>query len=301
MQKDSNFPEGISLNQLKSKLKIIFFFIGCLNNLCIEITLCYSNDLAKKFKHDKFMTIFHFIMLIFAMLIRIINAKYMLKIRHRIKNLLVVACFSVGILLMIIAFWKQWFAFTLFSMIFFGMGTSLGEGNNLGFLKGFPSEIYAGYTAGTGLSGLIGSTFYFLLKLFKFPFYAVNLSMLIFYPLYVLMFHLACVYKAKLTEFYKQSSDFEQEGSKEHLLDQLNVEDIEAKVNDELSFQNFKLVWPSCKFLFFSFFCLYLFEYVSNSWMTSHIVASFRGKYDDDSVPFFNKFGFAVAGPWSSF
>ena len=77
---------------------------------------------------------------------------------------------------MLIAYWKNIFILTLVTMLFFGIGTSLGEANNLGFLKGFPAETSAGYTTGTGLSGLLGTVFYFLLKLFHFSFYAVNLS-----------------------------------------------------------------------------------------------------------------------------
>jgi hypothetical protein len=197
---------------------------------------------------------------------------------------------------MIIAFWKNIFYFTLVTMIFFGAGTSLGEVNNLGFLKSFPTEISAGYASGLGLSGLIGTVFYLLLKIFDFSFYTVNLSMLVFYPLYVLMFHFACVYKKKFTAFNFIDGNLEEEISQESIsILQSNIEREEAEINQYLSWKNLKMLWPYCNVLFIFYFLLYLFEYVSNSWLTSHIVKTYSKKYPEDEQPFFIKNGFELA------
>jgi battenin len=294
LQKPKNSKE--TPKQIRSRTNLIFFFIGTLNNLCIEITLVYSNDLAKHFHHDNIMTIFHAIMIIFAISTKIINSRYLLKVKHRTKNIIVVLCFTTGVVLLLIAYWKDLFVLVLMTMLFFGIGTSLGEANNLGFMKGFSSDVSAGYTTGTGLSGLIGTTFYLLLKLFHFSFYVVNLTMLIFYPLYVLMFHLACVYKKKNDEINLVDISLTQELNEEvESVNQEEVEQNEAQVNQFLTFDNLKLLWPHCKHLFLSVFLLYLLEYVSNSWLTSHIVKKFTDKYDKDNIPFFITYGFEFA------
>ena len=285
------------LESLKLKSKIIFFFIGTLNNICVEITLVYSNDLAKQFNKTSIMTIFHAFMIIFAISTRIINAKYLLNIRHRIKNLIVVACFCIGVVSMLIAYWKNIFILTLVTMLFFGIGTSLGEANNLGFLKGFPAETSAGYTTGTGLSGLLGTVFYFLLKLFHFSFYAVNLSILVFYPFYIFSFHYACILKKKISKYSNQNLSFKQGESLQSSdsLTQSVIEENEAAVNKSISWKNVKLLWPTCKFLFILFFCLYLLEYVCNSWLTSHIVSSFSNQYKKGESPFCITYAFELA------
>ena len=291
-----------SIRIQRTHTKWIFFSLGALNNLCVEMTLCYSNDLAKSFHHDSLMTIFHCVMIVFAILTRLVNARCFLKVKHRFKNLFVVLCFALGAGCMILAFWKNLFILTLLSMVFFGIGTSLGESNNLGFLKGFPTEISASYNSGTGFSGLIGTSFYLLLKIFHFSFYAVNLCILLFYPLYILMFHLACVYQKKYRESESLSNSLSMNlsGDQEPHT-QVAVEQEQAQKNNLLNWVHLKKLWPNCRLYFSIFFALYLLEYVSNSWLTSHFISSFTARYDKDNAPFFVFYGFELASVFYRF
>ena len=272
----------------------IFFSLGTLNNLCVEMTLCYSNDMAKDFHKEKFMSIFSLFSVVFAISIRMINAKWMLHIRHRTKNILVICFFVCGVSFMLLAKSTNTFTLTLFGSIFFGAGTSLGESNNLGFLKGFPPSMSGAYSSGTGLSGVIGSVFYLLLKLFHFSFYTVNLLILIFYPFYAFVFYKACVLK----EYIETPQTLYEETilGNEQPANLKQVEINEAKVNEHLNIALIKKLWPFTAYLYFSFFLLYLLEYISNSWFTSHIVHNFDKIYKvDEKKPFFIEYGFEIA------
>merc|ERR1740139_27974 len=241
------------------------------------------------------MSIFSGCMVVFAILIKLVNIKYLLHITHRTKNLMVICSMVLGGICMVTAFAARIFVFTLFGCLFFGLGTSLGESTNLGFLKGFPNWVSGGYTSGTGLSGLIGTVFYFLLKLFHFSFYAVNLSIFIFYPIYAFVFYRVCVLKKRLENLPSTEDLFLSENlNDEECKDLTTIEEKEATVNEHLKLSNVKNFFPQAKAFFVWFFLLYLMEYMASSWFTSYIVAKYAAKYPKDRQPFFVNYGFEL-------
>ena len=46
---------------------------------------------------------------------------------------------------------------SLLGILLIGMGSTLGESTNLGFLKGFPGESLAYYSASNSLAGILGN------------------------------------------------------------------------------------------------------------------------------------------------
>jgi hypothetical protein len=317
-------------SSMNKRCFFIFFFLGALNNLSYEVILCFSNDLAKEFNEEKFMSVFSGCLVLFGIFARFINSKFLLKIRHRTKNFIVIAFFVLGILTMFFAKYFNVFVFSLFGTLFFGIGTSLGDSNDLGFMKGLPSIVASGHSSGTGLSGMVGSSFYLLLKIFNFSFYAVIGSMLVFYPFYGFCFHLALRFKQEwnsvqvkakenslLEDEIENETNKEKEGLKKEEQDDANeffdndntthresdklelemgaIEDQESQINQNLTWQNLKTVWPKSYSYIIAFFTLYLLEYIANSWITSQIIEEFSKKYDPNHQPFFIEYGFELA------
>jgi hypothetical protein len=304
---------------LNRKCFFIFFFLGALNNLSYEVILCYSNDLAKQFDKESFMSSFAGCLVLFGVLARFANSTLLLKIRHRTKNYIVIASFVLGVGVLVISKYFNIFIFSLIGTTLLGIGTSLGDTNDLGFMKGLPSIVASGHSSGTGLSGAVGTSFYLLLKIFDFSFYAVVCSMLLFYPFYGLCFHFAVKFKQdwnahlktlkeeRLLTNEKPENEPEMDvltpeynrtdtGEEELELEVEAIEDQESQVNQNMNWKNFKQIWPKSYSYILGFFTLYLLEYIANTWITSQIVNEYSKKYNhDEKKPFFIEYGFEVA------
>jgi hypothetical protein len=185
------------------------------------------------------------------------------------------------------------------------MGTSLGDSTNLGFMKGLPATVASGHSSGSGLSGLIGTSFYLLLKVFDFPFHVVVSSMLFFYPLYVLNFHLAVRLKRELRQIQHQPGRGEDRTGFVNLSTSLSVESSrldlkfierqESEVNENISWALFKEVLPKSYSYITAYYTLYLLEYMANSWLTSIIVRNYSNSPRYDPNSFSLKYGFECA------
>ena len=193
-----------------------------LNNLSYEVILCYSNDLAIRFDKVNFMSAFSGCLVLVGLVIRMFNTKFLLRVRHRYKNWMVIASFVVGVGLMMLADNLNIFELTLLGTIFFGIGTSLGDSTNVGFIKGLPPIVAAGHSSGSGLSGVIGSTFYLLLKIFNFSFMDVNIAMLFFYPIYAVVFWRAVCFKKEFDQLIMGEGGNHVEGEQSEIETPLN-------------------------------------------------------------------------------
>lgn len=93
---------------------------------------------------------------------KFLNLKYLLRIRHRYKvnfaGITLALCF-LGIYICLTEGHRHHFFFwiSLSLSILVGSMSSLGDITIYGFLKVLPSQVYAGFAAGTGSSGMIGS------------------------------------------------------------------------------------------------------------------------------------------------
>ena len=307
----------LNSSSLNRRCFLIFFFLGALNNLSYEIICCFSNDLAKEFHEEQFMSVFSGCLVLFGVLARFANSKFLLKVRHRTKNYSVIGFFVLGVAIMLMAKYFEVFALSLVGTVLLGIGTSLGDSNDIGFMKGLPPIVANGHSAGTGLSGIIGSTFYLLLKVFNFSYYAVIGSMLLFLPFYGWCFHLAVRFKQQWNSVQLQNqshrllrsdklserdSDQRPLGSQDHqetaeeLELEINaIEDQESRVNDNLTWANTRAVWPLARSYILGYFVLYLLEYVANSWVMSQIISEFTEQYGPRHQPFYIEYGFELA------
>ena len=105
-------------------------------------------------------------------IIRLVNARYLLKIKHLYRLYLLLFIASFGFLFLSIATTaKDFYGFllALLSSIFVGLSGAIGESLVLGFLKSFPSHLVVGWSSGTGLAGVYGSGFYLLMQYLKVP------------------------------------------------------------------------------------------------------------------------------------
>lgn len=318
---------------MRRKGFVIFFFLMTLNNLSYEVILCYSNDLAIRFDQENLMSAFSGCLVLFGIASRIFNTGCLLRIKHRYKNWMVVSSFVIGVVLMLLADKFDQFWMTLVATTLIGVGTSLGDSTNVGFIKGLPPIVSAGHSSGTGLSGIIGSTFYLLLKIFNFSFRTVNLTLLIFYPIYAFIFWRAVCFKKEFDEKNSvkkknislksdikmisskreknEYEDDESESNEPFMKIENNSEDIEekednkdsgiemtedqeSKINENLTWTNLKTVLPKCYQLVLGYFLMYFLEYINNSWVTSRIILNYTCEYDMNP-PFFIKYGFELA------
>lgn len=107
-------------------------------------------------------------LIVFSSATKLINAKYFIKIRHVVR----IFCNSINMLaaFLIMAFiasfghTKVAFFISLASSVLMGISSALGESVNLGFCKGFPSEVVGYYGSGTGFAGIFGTSIILILK-----------------------------------------------------------------------------------------------------------------------------------------
>jgi MFS family permease len=310
--KESKNQETPLIKHMNTKFFFIFFSLSILNNLSYEIIFCFSNDLAKDFGEEKFMSLFSGSLVLFGIFARIINSKFLLKIRHRRKNLMVIFIFVLGIFIMCVSMHFQIFMFSILATLFFGLASSLGESTNLGFMKGLPIIVASGHSSGAGLSGVLGCVLYLFLKIYNFSFYSIMFSMLLSYPFYGYCFNLVLVLKQKWNyiiysnnkmmnlnklkiEFKVNSSSEEKDKTENLELDMEAIEYQESQINQYMSWETIKSVWPKSYSYILGFFCLYFLEYVAISWITSHIIHEYSLNFENQKMPFLVTYGFEIS------
>ena len=104
----------------------------------------------------------------FSSLTKIINAKYLLTIRHVVRIFINSVNMLIGFLIISFACtfheYEVSFWISLLSSIILGVVSALGESTTLGFCKGFPSTIVGNFSSGTGFAGVFGSGIILVLK-----------------------------------------------------------------------------------------------------------------------------------------
>ena len=177
--------------------------LGTINNLGYVLVLVFSDELAQELNHSKLMSLFVGSLTLLNILIRVLYLKFFVKIKHIYRITLSVVLTILAVLLLILS--KVYLNFTLscIGTLFIGVACVVGEMTNLGFMKGFPPSVISGYSSGTGMSGVLGSFGYLLLKIFKFQFQHILLIYLLFLPVY--FFSFTRILKIKLN-LYQQVS-----------------------------------------------------------------------------------------------
>ena len=100
-------------------------------------------------------------LIVFGSITRIINARYLIKIKHFIRMLGASIAMAIGFIIISLACafntYEAAFWISLLSSVILGVVSSIGESTTLGFCKGFPSTVVGFFGSGTGFAGVFGS------------------------------------------------------------------------------------------------------------------------------------------------
>lgn len=164
---------------------------GILNNNGFCVVMAASQNLAKLFHTENWMSAFTFILLCACTLSTIINARVLIHFTAKTRILGIVITLSVSYVLLAVstAFHNTTgFMISLVACVCAGACQTVGEVTNLAFLKTFPPTLLGAWGAGTGLSGLVGPLTYLLLSSLGVPDMAVFLALVPTSLLYLVLF-----------------------------------------------------------------------------------------------------------------
>lgn len=101
---------------------------------------------------------------------RILNSRFLLKFRHITKIIWVCLGWFSGFIIFYFSFQligkndTLGFIMSLFASLICGSFTSVGDGTIVGFMKAIPPENIGGWSSGTGIAGISGTSIYLLFK-----------------------------------------------------------------------------------------------------------------------------------------
>ena len=159
----------------KYQLFVLFFFLGIINHLGTILVMTGGRLLAFELKMDDYVTIYTSVATIFSVLTRIINSKLCLKVSY--KKRVVIICFWMmagylsmfAVLTLHKTILKKYnvlcFILSFIPCFFLGSSYAFGESAMIAYLRLFPKTLIAGWSSGTGLSGLISGFLNFLSQL----------------------------------------------------------------------------------------------------------------------------------------
>lgn len=247
------------------RTRIAFFIIGLVNNSGYVIILTSAQDIADRFGKKNLMPMFVGAMLLFSMVIRVINAKFLLKVKHKIRIFAVLLLWFTGIGVILFSISINSFWTCLLGAIFIGSGTSFGDITNQGFMKGFDPNVCAGYASGTGFAGIYCTVYYTVLTTLEFELSTIIATLLLSYLIYLVAF--LWVIRLKVEK---------ESGGGSAARQQESIEEKEATVNKTLSTKNFLPILKKVSYFAISLGLVYYFEYCAITFCASRAVSNFE-------------------------
>ena len=172
-EQDDDF-QGYS-KAAKYQLFVLFFFLGIINHLGTILVMTGGRLLAIELDMRDYVTIYTSVATIFSVFTRIINSKLCLKVSY--KKRVVIICFwmMAGYLSMFVVLQLHetvleeynvlCFLLSFIPCFFLGSSYAFGESAMIAYLRLFPKTLIAGWSSGTGLSGLISGSLNLLSQL----------------------------------------------------------------------------------------------------------------------------------------
>ena len=149
----------------KYQLYILFFLIGIINHLGTILVMTGGRLLAYELEMKQYVTIYTSLATIFSVFTRIINSKLCIKVSYKKRVIIISFWMMIGYLSMFgvltlhetILSEKNEICFilTFIPCFFLGSSYAFGEAAILAYLRLFPKTLIAGWSSGTGFSGLI--------------------------------------------------------------------------------------------------------------------------------------------------
>lgn len=158
-----------SINSKSLSLRSAFLAtatLGLLNNASFCIVLAAAQNLATVFKAEDLMTLFNLALLVAGIAGTLINAKFLLRYTARCRVILLLILMTSAYLLVAFSTLSEdrvGFLIALIGSLLAGTAQSIGECTMISCCKGFPPNVLAGWGAGTGLAGLVGTGIYLAL------------------------------------------------------------------------------------------------------------------------------------------
>ena len=149
----------------KFLLFFLFFLLGIINHLGTILVMNGGRLLAFELNMDKYLQIYTSVATIFSVITRLINSKLCLKVSY--KKRIFILCFwmMTGYLTMyavlelhdsvLSEYNVLCFVLSFIPCFFLGSSYAFGEAAMIAYLRMFPKTLIAGWSSGTGLSGLI--------------------------------------------------------------------------------------------------------------------------------------------------
>ena len=153
----------------RSKLLLFLFFfcLGIINHLGTILVMNGGRLLAIELGKNKFLQFYTIGSIVFAILTRLVNSKFCLKISYKKRIYFLCVWFMLGYLSMFIILQLQetslkpydglCFGLSFIPCFFLGSSYAFGETAMLSYLRLFPKTLIAGWSSGTGISGIISA------------------------------------------------------------------------------------------------------------------------------------------------
>lgn len=135
-----------------------------------------------------------------SIFVRILNTRYLVRFRHKTRIWMAVGMWALSCLFNIIAYLTNQFWLSIIGTLLVGVGTGIGDGTNYGFMKCFPPIIVSGFSSGTGMSGIVGSSIYLVFKMMSIEFTPTLITLFLFYPVYILCFYMVVRIKRQIED-----------------------------------------------------------------------------------------------------
>ena len=149
----------------KYLLFFLFFWLGIINHLGTILVMNGGRLLAFELGMDKYLQIYTSVSTIFSILTRVINSKLCLKVSYKKRIVILSFWMLAGYITMYAVlelhstvlsdYNALCFVLSFIPCFFLGSSYAFGEAAIVAYLRLFPKTLIAGWSSGTGLSGLI--------------------------------------------------------------------------------------------------------------------------------------------------
>ena len=149
----------------KYLLFFLFFWLGIINHLGTILVMNGGRLLAFELGMDKYLQIYTSVSTIFSILTRLINSKLCLKVSYKKRIIILSFWMLAGYITMyavlelhstvLSEYNALCFVLSFIPCFFLGSSYAFGEAAIVAYLRLFPKTLIAGWSSGTGLSGLI--------------------------------------------------------------------------------------------------------------------------------------------------
>ena len=240
--------EGYS-KSAKIQLFGLFFCLGILNHLGIILVMTGGRLLTIELNMKPYVTIYTSVSTIFSIIIRMVNSRLCLKVSY--KKRVIIICFW-----MLFGYFSMFLVLTLHESILNGynalcyilsfipcflLGASyaFGESAMIAYLRLFPKTLIAGWSSGTGVSGLVGGGLNLLTQLLNgltLKFLYLLLTPLGFVYLFLFLWTFKLLKKDQDSLINEIIGDNQKEIEKDNIND--NINDDYKIMNDDQNNEN---------------------------------------------------------------